>query len=214
MTARITSGRLPRMRHRIAAPDALPPQPSVFSPVLTLLRMDDEDRSVRCEPARRRRNAAASALPARPSLSVHSREFRMTDSHPRHALYELACRYAQAVDRRDWPRLAALFTADAQLDGPGFRFDDRDAIVAGMSVIERYETTQHHVHNQLVTLDGGEADVETYGVACHVYVRDGVKRKLDWGLRYRDRCVFDGGTWRFAARTLHVDWSQDLPLEG
>ncbi|MGR3906531.1 nuclear transport factor 2 family protein [Burkholderia sp. SR8] len=138
----------------------------------------------------------------------------MTDSNPRYALYELACRYAQAVDRRDWPRLATLFTADAQLDGPGFRFDDRDAIVAGMRVIERYETTQHHVHNQLVTLAGGEADVETYGVACHVYVRGGVKRKLDWGLRYRDRCVFDGGTWRFAARTLHVDWSQDLPLEG
>ncbi|KUY71540.1 DUF4440 domain-containing protein [Burkholderia cepacia] len=138
----------------------------------------------------------------------------MTDSNPRHALYELACRYAQAVDRRDWPRLTALFTPDAQLAGPGFRFDDRDAIVTGMRVIERYEATQHHVHNQLVTLDGGEADVETYGVACHVYVRDGVKRKLDWGLRYRDRCVFDGGTWRFAARTLHVDWAQDLPLEG
>ena len=56
---------------------------------------------------------------------------------------------------------------DATLAGPGFRFDDRDAIVAGMRVIERYEATQHHVHNQLVTLDGGEAEVETYGVACH-----------------------------------------------
>ena len=34
----------------------------------------------------------------------------MTDSNPRHALYELACRYAQAVDRRNWPRLTTLFT--------------------------------------------------------------------------------------------------------
>ena len=49
---------------------------------------------------------------------------------------------------------------DATLAGPGFRFDDRDAIVAGMRVIERYEATQHHVHNQLVTLDGGEAEVK------------------------------------------------------
>ncbi|WP_152223611.1 nuclear transport factor 2 family protein [Pseudomonas sp. SCB32] len=138
----------------------------------------------------------------------------MTDLNPHHALYELACRYAQAVDRRDWARLSTLFTPDASLAGPGFRFDERNAIVAGMGAIERYETTQHHVHNQLVTLDGGVADVETYGVACHVYLRDGVKRKLDWGLRYHDRCRFDGGTWRFAARTLHVDWTQDLPLEG
>ncbi|MBN3790502.1 nuclear transport factor 2 family protein [Burkholderia sp. Ac-20353] len=138
----------------------------------------------------------------------------MTDTNPRHALYELACRYAQAVDRRDWRQLAVLFTPDARLAGPGFAFDDRDAIVAGMVAIGRYEATQHQVHNQLVTLDGGEAAVETYGVACHVYVRDGVKRKLDWGLRYHDRCVFDGGTWRYAARTLLVDWAQDLPLEG
>ena len=63
----------------------------------------------------------------------------MTDSNPRHALYELACRYAQAVDRRNWPRLTTLFTPDATLAGPGFRFDDRDAIVAGMRVIERYK---------------------------------------------------------------------------
>ncbi|RQS76930.1 nuclear transport factor 2 family protein [Burkholderia sp. Bp8963] len=138
----------------------------------------------------------------------------MTDTNPRHALYELACRYAQAVDRRDWRQLAALFTPDARLAGPGFAFDDLDAIVAGMGAIGRYETTQHQVHNQLVTLDGGEAAVETYGVACHVYVRDGVKRKLDWGLRYHDRCVFDGSAWRFAARTLLVDWAQDLPLQG
>ncbi|GLZ86406.1 hypothetical protein Pres01_24570 [Metapseudomonas resinovorans] len=81
----------------------------------------------------------------------------MTDSNPYHALYELACRYAQAVDRRDWLRLATLFTSDASLAGPGFRFDDRDTIVAGMVAIERYETTQHHVHNQLVMLDGGAA---------------------------------------------------------
>ncbi|WP_179405062.1 nuclear transport factor 2 family protein [Burkholderia guangdongensis] len=138
----------------------------------------------------------------------------MTDPNPRHALYELACRYAQAVDRRDWRQLAALFTVDAQLIGPGFTLDGRDAIVAGMGAIERYDVTQHHVHNQLVTLDGDEAAVETYCVACHVYARDGVKRKLDWGVRYRDRCVLDDGAWRFASRTLHVDWTQDLPLEG
>jgi SnoaL-like domain len=129
----------------------------------------------------------------------------MTESNPRQALYDLACRYAQTVDRRDWPQLSALLTTDARLTGPGFQLDGRDAIVAGMQMIERYETTQPHVHNQLVALDGNEAAVETYGIACHAHVRDGVRRKLDRGLRDRDRCVreaADGGTWRFAARTL------------
>lgn len=138
----------------------------------------------------------------------------MIDPNPRQALYDLACRYAQAVDRRDWQQLATLFTPGARLTGPGFSFDNRDAIVAGMSAIGRYRVTQHHVHNQLVTLDGAHASVETYCIACHVYERDGTARKLDWGLRYHDTCVLDGGMWCFAARTLVVDWSQDLPLEG
>ena len=143
----------------------------------------------------------------------------MTDPNPRHALYELACRYAQAVDRRDWQQLATLFTPNAQLSGPAFSFASRDAIIAGMGALAHYELTQHHVHNQLVTLDAGEASVETYGIASHIYVRDGQKRKLDWGLRYHDRCVFndsdsDDRMWRFASRTLLVDWAQDLPLEG
>ena len=82
-----------------------------------------------------------------------------------------------------------------------------------MRVIERYEATQHHVHNQLVTLDGGEAEVETYGVACHVYVRDGVKRKLDWG------CAIAIVAWSTAARGASprarcTSTAQDLPLEG
>ncbi|WP_124496091.1 MULTISPECIES: hypothetical protein [unclassified Burkholderia] len=68
-------GRMPHLRRRIAPSGDATPSITVFSPILTLLRMDDEDRSVRCEPARRRRNAAVSALAARPGLSVHSREY-------------------------------------------------------------------------------------------------------------------------------------------
>ncbi|CAB3792678.1 hypothetical protein LMG28688_03591 [Paraburkholderia caffeinitolerans] len=138
----------------------------------------------------------------------------MADPNARHALYDLACRYAQAVDRRDWAQLTEMFVPDAQLSGPAFMFGDRDAIVAGLRGIERYDTTQHHIHNQLLAFEGNDATAETYCIAQHVYTVDGVKRKLDWGMRYHDRCVFDGSAWRFASRSLLVDWTQDLPLEG
>jgi hypothetical protein len=138
----------------------------------------------------------------------------MIDLNPRQHLHELACRYAQAVDRRDWPLLASLLTVDARMAGPGFSFDNRAAIVAGMAVLDKYITTQHHIHNQLALVDGVRASVETYCVACHVYERSGSMRKLDWGLRYHDQCVLDEGTWRFSERKLIVDWTQDLPLNG
>ena len=42
----------------------------------------------------------------------------MSEASHKQALYELVCRYAQAVDQRDWTALARLFTSDAVLQGP------------------------------------------------------------------------------------------------
>ncbi|MNF40811.1 hypothetical protein D3C85_832540 [compost metagenome] len=57
----------------------------------------------------------------------------MSEASHKQALYELVCRYAQAVDQRNWPALARLFTADAVFKGPGFSFDGVAAIVDGMN---------------------------------------------------------------------------------
>lgn len=136
----------------------------------------------------------------------------MSPSSPQEAIRALACRYAQAVDRRDWAQLATLFTEDAAVEGPGFTLPGRDAILAGMRQLDHYRTTQHHVHNQLVNVDGDVASAETYCIANHVYTRDGVDRKLDWGLRYQDSLVLRDGQWLFTRRSLLLDWTQDLPL--
>lgn len=138
----------------------------------------------------------------------------MSASTPHQEIRALACRYAQSVDRRDWAQLASLFTEDAVVEGPGFTMPGREAIVAGMRQIEQYRTTQHHVHNQVVEVDGATANAETYCVANHIYARDGAEYKLDWGIRYQDRLVFQDGKWRFSSRTLLLDWAQDLPLKG
>jgi ketosteroid isomerase-like protein len=130
------------------------------------------------------------------------------------ALQELAARYAQAVDRRDYAAFSALFLADGVLCGPGYTMNAHNEIERGIRLIEQYESTQHCVHQQLVDVRGDVASGETYCVARHVYTKDGVKRKLDMGVRYRDDYRRIAGTWRFARRELQLDWTQDLPLQG
>ncbi|RDK09280.1 nuclear transport factor 2 family protein [Cupriavidus lacunae] len=138
----------------------------------------------------------------------------MSELEHKQAIHALTCRYAQAVDRRDFPSLQELFTPDARLTGPGFRMDGPQAIADGMAALGQYSGTQHHVHQQLVEVDGDTATGETYCVANHLYEQDGVPRKLDWGIRYQDRFVRRDGQWRIAVRELLVDWTQDLPLRG
>ena len=128
-------------------------------------------------------------------------------------LRELAYRYARAVDRRDWELARELFTSDCVLVGPGYELVGRDGILAGLRRIGQFSATQHSVHNQLVEVRGDAASGETYCTAHHLYERDGVRRKLSWGIRYQDRCVRDAGSWRYAHRELLLDWAQDLPLE-
>lgn len=130
------------------------------------------------------------------------------------ALQELAARYARAVDRREYPAFAALFTADGVLCGPGYAMSGRAEIERGIAGIEQYEATQHCVHQQLVDVRGDTATGETYCVARHVYTRDGVRRKLDWGVRYQDEYRREADAWRIARRELLLDWTQDLPLGG
>ena len=128
-------------------------------------------------------------------------------------LRELADRYARAVDRRDWELAERLFTRDCVLVGPGYELVGRDGILAGLRQIDRFRATQHSVHNQLFELAGDRATGETYCTAHHLYERDGVRRKLSWGIRYQDRCVREAGLWRYERRELLLDWAQDLPLE-
>ena len=129
------------------------------------------------------------------------------------ALRELACAYARAVDRRDWALARTLFTDDAVLKGTRFELVGVENVVRGLATVERYRATFHAVHNQTFTFDGDEASGETYCVANHLLERDGQPRKLDWGIRYQDRCRRgNDGSWRFARRELIVDWEQESPL--
>lgn len=128
------------------------------------------------------------------------------------ALRELVCRYAQVVDDRNYALVDEVFASDAELVGPGFHVMGREKIRGALRAIERFEATTHAVHNQLVEIDGDQAEGETYCVASHLHERNGVPHKLDWGIRYCDRYRREPEGWRFVRRELIVVWEQDLPL--
>ena len=128
------------------------------------------------------------------------------------AIREVALRYARAVDRRDWALAATLFHEDAVLVGPRFELAGREAVLRGLASVERYRATFHAVLNQLFEIRDDAAEGETYCLANHLFERDGRLWKLDWGIRYQDRCRRVDGAWRFARRELIVEWEQELPL--
>lgn len=136
-----------------------------------------------------------------------------TELRDRLLLRDLAYRYARCVDHRDYSLLAEIFVEDGELVGPGFQVKGAEQLAQALRGIERYAATLHSVHNQTFEIHGEEAEGETYCVANHLYERDGVAYKLDWGIRYQDQCRRQNESWRFVRRELVVVWEQDLPLK-
>jgi hypothetical protein len=99
----------------------------------------------------------------------------------RQAHVDLLNRYAHALDSRNWPALAALFTTDAvfaakRLLGVGageadaFSLDGRDKIVETIArIIESLSATHHLMSNHVADIgsDTGSADASCYFRAYH-----------------------------------------------
>ena len=137
-------------------------------------------------------------------------------------LRQLAYRYAHAADRRDFEAFRDVFTSDGRVAGyagntsegePSFEMVGHEDICKGMQGLERYETTFHFVGNQLVELDGDSASGETYCVAHHLYVQEGVRMNYTMFIRYQDRYSRTEQGWRLAERVLHLDFDRRAPIE-
>jgi hypothetical protein len=129
------------------------------------------------------------------------------------ALLRTAQLYAQGADRRDKALWAAIFTSDSVIEAPGILLNGREQIVAALDVMARlYVATQHRVHNQIVSIEGDSAQGETYAVADHLSELDGRRTLLTWAIRYQDRWRREDAEWRFARRTLILDWTETREL--
>lgn len=128
----------------------------------------------------------------------------------------MAERYAQAADRNVPALLDAIMTRDVVLDGPGFSMSGLDEVRGFPALLaQRFRGTRHVVHNQTIEVDGDRACGETYCTASHL-LRDSA-HALVWHLRYQDVFRREGGEWRFARRTIVLDWTEttsvDLPAD-
>ncbi len=127
------------------------------------------------------------------------------------AIRKLSMEYARTADRGDGPGMAALFTDDSVIEGPGFKIEGPGQIGHNPGMLKSmYASTFHTVLNQTVTVSGDTAEGETYCIAYHLnHPKDGVHTRLDWAIRYQDRYRRQGdGGWKFTYRRLIVDWEE------
>ncbi len=131
------------------------------------------------------------------------------------ALRELSETYARCADRRDGEGLAALFEPDGVLrvvprgaEAPSGELSGRVDIAAAIERLDRYAATLHVVANHYASVEGDAATAEVYCLAHHLV--DGADGQTDHVMliRYFDRYRRTADGWRFVARELQVDWTE------
>ena len=126
----------------------------------------------------------------------------------------LAVKYARFVDDRQFERMREILADTFTQQGPGFGSGSLDEFIANLSILDDYTATFHIVANQYGEWNNDVYTGETWGVASHLYEKDGIPRKLDMGIRYQDVIENAGSHFHYLSRDLHVVWTQDLPLVG
>jgi len=141
-------------------------------------------------------------MPEQPYPGKLAAEVARLSAHS--SLWELACRYAAALDGDDYEALAACFTGSAEfvgMAGPPARGTEailtyvRQRIAVGQS---------HRVHvptNQLIDRLGPETASGRVHCFAILTSGDGTQRVLS--LRYADDYALEGGRWLFARRRIH-----------
>lgn len=127
------------------------------------------------------------------------------------ALRRCAELYAVGADRRDKDLWRAVLADDCVIEGPGFSIAGAEANLGSIDMLgQMFRATQHKVHQVVAMIDGDSAAGETYCTADHLLNdQDAV---LSWSIRYQDTWRRVAGEWRFARRTLVVDWEEVRPV--
>jgi ketosteroid isomerase-like protein len=85
------------------------------------------------------------------------------------AINRLVLDYAEAVDRLDGSLLRRIFTVDAVLEGPGWRFAGIAEICSILPIMkDSFVSSWHATHQQTIHLDGDRAWGENYCAGRHL----------------------------------------------
>ncbi|MGW0173828.1 nuclear transport factor 2 family protein [Rhodococcus sp. NPDC003322] len=129
---------------------------------------------------------------------------------------EVLYRYARAVDRKDFDRVADCYFPDA-IDNHGGYIGTVDGLIEDMKARHAtIDSSLHYVTNVLIELDGDTANVESY---CLCYLRQvpqvpgGTQARATVKCRYVDRFERRDGQWRIADRIVVFDESVTEEIE-
>jgi len=122
---------------------------------------------------------------------------------------DVPLRYARGVDRRDWELVRSCFGDDAFVDGTRST-GPVDAYLSELRPgVERWVATMHVMANQIVSIDGDRATLETYAVAFHWAAAPAGAPSPDnliVGVRYHDEMARRDGRWVITRRVVSGDW--------
>ncbi|RZV49063.1 MAG: nuclear transport factor 2 family protein [Pseudomonadales bacterium] len=122
------------------------------------------------------------------------------------ALQHLVNAYCHAIDRRNYALLRTLYHPGASDDHrPYFQGSAEDYINWLPSMLDNWQATSHAISNCLFIVDGDEAEGEILTRAWH-RSKDGKQDVIGYG-RYADRYQKRDGIWRFAHRSLVLDYA-------
>jgi len=124
----------------------------------------------------------------------------MTEREDRQDIADVLLRYATGIDRRDWPLFRTVFTDDCELDyGEIGSWQGVDAVTEFMQQAhEMAGHTMHRLTNQVITVDGDEAQARTY-IDALIMLGDNTSGVNAAGF-YDDDIVRTGEGWRIARR--------------
>lgn len=126
------------------------------------------------------------------------------------AAVDLQCRWAEAIDRRDWDEVRSCFSADVRSDLPrtGRSVGIEALFERQRPVIEALDLTQHFLTNhRVVSRDGGL--VATCSViARHQRTQGDAVVVFTFGGRYTDVMAMTDRGLLITERTLSVTWRE------
>jgi hypothetical protein len=130
-------------------------------------------------------------------------------------IHEVLMRYCRAIDRCDEELLRTVYHPDASDDHGIFKGKASEFIPLVMTVLrEQFSCTSHTICNELIEVHGDDAHSESYVIAYHRLMKDGVEHEFVFGGRYVDRFERRQGEWKIASRITVLDWQRFEPSAG
>lgn len=134
------------------------------------------------------------------------------EAEDRAAILHLLHAYCHAIDRRDYALLASLYHDDATDDHTPYYTGSAAGFIAWLpDMMAAWAATSHTMTNTLILIDGERAEGEICTRAWHL-THDRTTQFIAWG-RYCDRYERRDGIWRFAHRSLVLDYAENLPAQ-